>query len=651
MVDRQLRILLIDDDEDDYIITRDLLSDLNEQAAGIKDSEFKIEWVATYEAGLAAIAQGRHDVYLIDFRLGGYSGLELLQEAIAQGCSAPLILLTGQGDRIVDMEAMKAGAADYLVKGQIDAPLLERSIRYAIERKRAAEALNASETRYRVVSELTSDYAYAFRVEPDHRVVSEWVTEALNRITGYTPGELENMGGWPALVYPDDKPPLAERVDLLISGQQDVREFRIITKAGQVRWLRDYARPVWNEDQKRVVRIYGAAQDITERRQLEEQFRQSQKMEAIGQLASGIAHDFNNILTVILGNCDFLLNNVRPDDPLRREVEQIERAGARAASLTRQLLAFSRQQVLQPREVELNTIIMNLEKMLKRLIGEDIELLTILDPQLRPLKADPGQIEQVIMNLVVNARDAMPEGGKLTVETRNVYLDEVYVARHAAVTPGPYALLSISDTGIGMNNETLARIFEPFFTTKELGKGTGLGLATVHGIVTQSGGHIWVYSELGHGTVFKVYLPQLLQSTETAKNNTLPAAMVKGSETILLVEDEELVREMTNRILRKYGYTVLQAGHGKEALRVCETYKDKINLLITDIIMPGGMNGHDLAQRLVSLHPEMKILYMSGYTDNAFARQGVLIPGIAFLQKPFTPKSLIRKVRDILDLP
>jgi PAS domain S-box-containing protein len=650
MGNRPLHILLIDDDEDDYIITRDLLSDLNEQAAETAAREFEIEWVATYEAGLAAVTQGQHDVYLIDFRLGGHDGLELLREAIIRGCSAPLILLTGQGDRIIDMEAMKAGAADYLVKGQIDAPLLERSIRYAIERKRAAEALNASETRYRVVSELTSDYAYAFWVEPDYRLTSEWVTGAFTRITGYTSGELENMGGWPALVHPDDKALLAERIELLISGQSDVREFRIITKAGQIRWLRDYARPVWHKNQERVIRIYGAAQDITDRRQLEEQFRQSQKMEAIGKLASGVAHDFNNILTVIMGNCDFLLNNLRHDDPLRKEVEQIERAGARAASLTRQLLAFSRQQVLQPREVELNTIITNLEKMLKRLIGEDIELLTILDPQLHRLKADSGQLEQVIMNLVVNARDAMPEGGKLTLETRNVYLDEAYVAQHIDVLPGPYIMLAISDTGIGMDNDTLARIFEPFFTTKELGKGTGLGLATVHGIVTQSGGHISVYSQPGCGTIFKVYLPQLLQTTEAVENHKLPAAMVKGSETILLVEDEELVREMTNRVLRKYGYTVLQASHGKEALRVCETYKDKINLLITDIIMPGGMNGHDLAERLGSLHPEMKILYMSGYADNTFARQGVLIPGIAFLQKPFTPKALIHKVRDILDV-
>jgi PAS domain S-box-containing protein len=519
-----------------------------------------------------------------------------------------------------------------------------------IERERAAEALNASELRYRVVSELTSDYAYAFQVEPDQTFTPEWITEAVSRITGYTLAELEERGGWPTLVHPDDKPLLAERSQLLLTGQPDIREFRIITKAGHIRWVRDYARPTRNEKQGRVTCIYGAAQDITERRQLEEQFRQSQKMEAIGKLASGVAHDFNNILTVIMGNCDFLLNNLKPDDLLRKDVEQIERAGARAASLTRQLLAFSRQQVLQPTELDLNEIITNLQRMLERLIGEDIDLITLLDPHLRRLKADPGQIEQVIMNLVVNARDAMSQGGKLTLETKNVYLNEAYVDQHVGVTPGPYALLAISDTGVGMDKEVLSHIFEPFFTTKELGKGTGLGLAMVHGIVTQSGGHIWVDTEPEQGSTFKVYLPQLLQNLETLQAPKPAKGVVTGSETILLVEDEDLVREMTRRVLRKYGYTVLEASDGQEALTLCEAYQEKINLLITDIVMPGGMNGHDLAEYLTTLHPEMKVLYMSGYTDTVIGHRGILAPGITFLQKPFTPTVLIHKVRGILDV-
>jgi PAS domain S-box-containing protein len=524
---------------------------------------------------------------------------------------------------------------------------LERS---NIERERAAKALNASELRYRVVSELTSDYAYAFQVEPDQTFTPEWITEAVTRITGYTLSELEERGGWPTLVHPDDKLLLAERSQLLLTGQSDIREFRIITKSDQIRWLRDYARPTWNEQQGRVTCIYGAAQDITERRLLEEQFRQSQKMEAIGKLASGVAHDFNNILTVIMGNCDFLLHNLKPDNPLRKDIEQIERAGARAASLTRQLLAFSRQQVLQPIELDLNGIIINLQRMLERLIGEDVDLITLLDPHLRRLKADPGQIEQVIMNLVVNARDAMPQGGRLILETKNVYLNEAYVDQHVGVTPGPYTMLAISDTGVGMNKDIVSHIFEPFFTTKELGKGTGLGLATVHGIVTQSGGHICVDTEPGRGSTFKVYLPQLLQNLETTQSPKPAKGAVTGSETILLVEDEELVREMTQRVLRKYGYTVLSASHGQGALTLCEAYQEKINLLITDVIIPGGMNGHELAKALTLLHPEMKVLYMSGYTDTIIDHQGVLAPGITFLQKPFTPTVLIHKVRGILDV-
>lgn len=510
-------------------------------------------------------------------------------------------------------------------------------------------ALNASELRYRVVSELTSDYAYAFQVELDQSFTPEWITEAITRITGYTLAELERQGGWPTLVHPEDKTILAERSPLLLAGQSDIREFRIITKSGHLRWVRDYAWPTWNEKEGRVTCIYGAAQDITERRQLEEQFRQSQKMEAIGKLASGVAHDFNNILTVIMGNCDFLLNNLKSDDPLRKDIEQIERAGARAASLTRQLLAFSRQQIFQPTELDLNGIIINLQKMFERLIGEDIDLITLLDRQLRRLKADQGQIEQVIMNLVVNARDAMPQGGKLTIETKNVYLNEASTDQYVGVSPGPYALLAITDTGVGMDKETLSHIFEPFFTTKALGKGTGLGLATVHGIVTQSGGYVSVESEPGRGSVFKVYLPQLLQNQETPQTSKPIQGAVSGSETILLVEDEDLVREMTQRVLRKYGYTVLGAGHGLEALKLCESYQGKINLLITDIIMPGGMNGHDLAEHLLTLYPEMKVLYMSGYTDAVIGHQGLLGPGITFLQKPFTPTLLIHKVRGVLD--
>jgi len=387
-----------------------------------------------------------------------------------------------------------------------------------------------------------------------------------------------------------------------------------------------------------------------ERQRLETQYYQAQKMEALGRLVGGVAHDFNNILTVINGYSELLLQrHLGPQHPIRREVEQILESGQRAALLTHQLLAFSRQQILQPRVLDLNHIVSNIEKMLRRLIGEDIALETMLEPQLRRVKADPGQIEQVIMNLVINARDAMPGGGKLTIETANVILSEKYTRQHVETKPGPYVMLAVSDTGSGMDAETQAHIFEPFFTTKKQGKGTGLGLATVYGIVTQSGGHIWVYSEPEQGTTFKIYLPQTEGTVEAINPRQTLAEPGRGSETILLVEDEDLVRDLARHTLTGGGFTVLEAGHGAQARQVCVAYQAPIHLLVTDVVMPGGMSGSQLAQELVSLRPEMKILYMSGYTENAIVHHGVLDSGIAFLQKPFSPNELLGKVRQVLD--
>lgn len=387
-----------------------------------------------------------------------------------------------------------------------------------------------------------------------------------------------------------------------------------------------------------------------ERRRLEAQYYQAQKMEAIGRLTGGVAHDFNNILTVIMGYCGFILDDLGQNHPLRQDVEQVQKAAERATSLTRQLLAFSRQEILRPRVLNLNDIVINIEKMLQRLIGEDVDLVTMLEPQLGRVKADPGQLEQVIMNLVVNARDVMPQGGKLTIETANIYLDEEYARQHVDVVAGPYIMLAVSDTGLGMDAETQARIFEPFFTTKELGQGTGLGLATVHGIVHQSGGHIWVYSELGHGTIFKIYLPQIEAMAEVIKPEPISVTSRRGTETILLVEDEAMVREFAQRALVGQGYNVLEARDGVEAYDVCIAYEGPIHLLLTDVVIPGGMSGPQLAKKLILLHPELKVLYMSGYTGNAIVHHGVLDPGIAFLQKPFVLADLIRKVREVLDL-
>jgi len=387
---------------------------------------------------------------------------------------------------------------------------------------------------------------------------------------------------------------------------------------------------------------------LKERRHLEDQLRQSQKMEAIGRLAGGIAHDFNNLLTAIIGYSQLLLCRIPDDDPMRLEVEEIEKAGKRAASLTSQLLSFSRKQVLQPEVLDLRTVISELAKMLARVIGEDIDLINLPAAESACVKADPGQIEQIIMNLAVNARDAMPRGGRLTIQTSVVDLDGRFADRDLLTAPGPYVVLSVSDSGFGMDKETQAHIFEPFFTTKPAGKGTGLGLSTVYGIVKQSGGDIWVYSEPGHGTTFKVYLPRVEFYTDTARPVAVRLGAHQSSETILLVEDEETVRRLTREVLKTQGYTVLEARDGVEALSIFEQRDGTIDLMLTDVVMP-RIGGAELARRVRSISPNMKVVCMSGYTDDALLHHGVSDANIAFLQKPFTPAALTRKVREVLD--
>jgi len=387
--------------------------------------------------------------------------------------------------------------------------------------------------------------------------------------------------------------------------------------------------------------------DRTERNRLEDRLRQSQKMEAVGKLAGGIAHDFNNLLTAITGYTDLLYLRL-PGDIGKRELNEIRKASDRAASLTRQLLAFSRQQVLQPKVIDVNEVVGNLSGMLARLIGEDVELVASLDREVGRVKADPFQLEQVLMNLAVNARDAMPRGGKLTIETANVILDETYTRGHPDVKPGPYVMIAVSDTGVGMDSETRSRIFEPFFTTKALGKGTGLGLSTVYGIVKQSQGHMWVYSEPGQGATFKVYLPLHAEGEEPPVVAPPARVVPRGWETILAVEDEESLLNLVAEILKDAGYNVLSAHGPKEALRVLLEHRDGIHLLLTDVVMP-GMSGRILADQVTRDRPGIRVLYMSGYTDNAIVHHGVLDPGVTFLQKPFTPDALIKKVREVLD--
>jgi CheY-like chemotaxis protein len=371
-------------------------------------------------------------------------------------------------------------------------------------------------------------------------------------------------------------------------------------------------------------------------------------MEAVGRLAGGVAHDFNNLLTAILGYSDILLSKVSSTNSMYADVLEIKQASQRAATLTRQLLAFSRKQILQPRVLDLNAVVSEMEKMLTRLIGEDVELQIALSPTLWRVKADPGQIEQVIMNLAVNARDAMPEGGKLVIETANVELDEDNMRDHHFIQSGAYVMLVVNDTGHGIDEEHIEHIFEPFFTTKGKDKGTGLGLSTVYGIVKQSGGHIRVMSEVGRGTRFMIYLPRVDQEPEVTETHVVASKIARGKETILLVEDEEIVRRLTSEILKSTGYTVIEATCGEEALRQCETYDSHIHLMVTDMVMP-GMSGRVLSEKLKLLRPEMKIIYMSGYTDSAMVQQSMQGRGKAFMQKPFTPDDLLRQVRRLLE--
>jgi signal transduction histidine kinase len=444
-----------------------------------------------------------------------------------------------------------------------------------------------------------------------------------------------------------DRPRLKEALETcLASGTPYQLEVRAKVGDGSERifWCEGIAADFANGPAPSILAIF---QDVTEQRIAEERSSQGERLAAIGRLTGGVAHDFNNLLTVITGYGDLLLARLSETDPARRYPEEIVKAAERAGRLTHQLLAFSRKQILQPQVLELNGIVTEIEKMLRRLIGEDIELSLNLSSDLGRIKADPGQIEQVLVNLAINARDAMSEGGKLTIETANVDLNETYARNHPTVQAGPYVMLAVSDTGCGMDKETQSHIFEPFFTTKELGKGTGLGLSTVYGIVKQSEGNIWVYSEPGRGTTFKIYLPR----TGAAPGMIdVPARAVstRGTETILLVEDEEILRKLAGEILEDSGYTVLKSGNAKEALRLFSAHQSRIHLLITDVVMP-GLSGRELAERLTSLDPTLKVLYMSGYTDDTIVRHGVLEEGIEFIQKPFSPETFTRKVREVLE--
>ena len=504
------------------------------------------------------------------------------------------------------------------------------------ESREAQLALEESAQRYRKLTDATFD---AIVISQDGLLKE--VNAGYVEMFGYA---IEELIGRPItdLIEPESTVEVKRRYSANVEGTYEVIGRR---KDGKKLFLEATGRT--HDIGGRPARIT-ALRDVTEKRTLEDQFRQAQKMEAVGRLAGGVAHDFNNLLTVIMSYTDMLSEGFLPQDPRADDLDQIRKAAVTAASLTRQLLAFSRQQVIEPRLVNLNDIVASSEKMLTRLIGEDVELVTSLTTDPLAVLIDPGQLEQVIMNLAVNSRDAMPTGGKLTLETAVVKMDAEYTRDHWPATPGGFAMVAVTDTGTGMDEETRARIFEPFFTTKEVGKGTGLGLATVYGIIKQSNGFIWVYSELGHGTTFKIYLPLVDKRAEQYGGQAEVTPLPTGTETILLAEDAAAVRMAARQILERSGYTVLEAPTGKDALTIASKRQAPIHLLLTDVVMP-EMSGRELAEQFAEYRPASRVLYMSGYTDDAVIRHGLLRPGIAYLQKPFSPDTLARKVREVLD--
>jgi len=529
-----------------------------------------------------------------------------------------------------------------------DLQVIERAthlVAIAVEKERAEQALRQAENRHRSIVENAVEGI--FQTTPAGGYVS--VNPALARMYGYEdPSDLiAAVGDIGHQVYVDPHRRTEFKRLMTQHGLVQGFEYQVYRKDGSKIWLSENARAV--RDAKGAVLYYeGTVVDITERKQLEDQLRQAQKMEAVGQLAGGIAHDFNNLLMVIQGNAELMLNRLRPPESLYKNAHQILKAAEKAASLTRQLLAFSRRQVLQPRVLDVNSIIADVSKMLPRLLGEDIDLRILANAAVGSVKADQSQIEQVLLNLAVNARDAMPKGGRLTIETAQVDLDESYVRQLASIRPGPYVVLTVSDTGIGMDAETQTHCFEPFFTTKEEGRGTGLGLATVYGVVKQSGGWIWVYSEPGQGTTFKIYLPMVQEDPKAAKHMKGQGEVPQGTETILVAEDQDGIRELARVFLESCGYTVLVAKDGAEALELSELHKGPIDLLVTDVVMP-KVNGPELAQRLARARPAMKTLYMSGYLERATAHHDVLAPDTISLEKPFSLHRLASKVREALD--
>jgi PAS domain S-box-containing protein len=757
-----LKVLLVEDNLADARLVREML----------KESQRPVELTHTARLrdALDALRNEGFNAILLDLNLPDSEGMNTFLRARAEAVHAPIVVLTGLADEEVAARAVREGAQDYLVKAEVDGPLLYRSIRYAVERYASDEAIRRSAALYRsliegsiqgvvihvdgtiklanpalasmlgvdsaqeligqpvwdLIAPQDRDMAQAYqrarregRPAPNNfelhllrrdgtvialdcmassiaweggqatlatvvdttdrqraeqgrraseerfRQIAENIKEAfiVVELDGFRPLYLSRMWeeiwgraleeayrdpmAWVNAIHPGDATIVAEARQAIEKGEPISRSFRIVRPDGTIRWVRARAFPVYNANGD-LYREVGLVEDITDLRRTEEQLLQAQKMEAVGRLAGGVAHDFNNLLTAILGYSELVLQDLGPDHPSATDVREIRAAGQSAESLTRQLLAFSRRQILQPQTLDLNSVLTRVDALLQRIIGEDVELTMKLTEPLGRVSADPGQIEQVVLNLAVNARDAMPHGGKLTIETANVTLHDDYVSRHPGASAGPHVMVAVTDTGSGMDAVTQQRLFEPFFTTKEPGRGTGLGLATVYGIVTQSRGSIYVYSELGQGSTFKVYLPTTTEEPIAAPSVELSPASLTGTETVLVVEDQIEARSVICETLRRRGYTVIEATNGPDAIVKGRQAEIAIDVMLTDVVMP-GMGGRRVAEVIRATRPQLKVVYMSGYTDSAIVDHGILEPGVTFVQKPFATEVLLRKIRDVLD--
>jgi len=632
-----VRILLLEDvPADAALIQRELTK------AGLVFVSQQVDTRVAFEEALRIFAP---DVILSDHGLPGFDGAAALQLVRERFPALPVILVTGSLNEETAVEFMKAGAADYVLKDHLTR--LPQAIKRALresrlreERELAVAALRASEEQYRALFENTPYPMWVFDLET-HRLLA--VNSAAIAHYGYRREEFLALK-IEDLRAPEDIPALEQHLATKEAGYHTTGPWRHRKKDGTLIEVQTSGHEITFAGRRAELVVID---DVTERKRLEEQFRQAQKMEAVGRLAAGVAHDFNNLLTAILGTTDLMIEDLPADDPDREGLLDIRGAAERAAVLTRQLLTFSRQQVVSPRMLRLNELITDLVKLLRRLLGEDVTIASALAPDCGAVKADPGQLEQVLVNLAVNARDAMPNGGRLTIETRNVDLDADYPTERVMIPAGRYVMLAVTDNGTGMDAQTNARIFEPFFTTKPVGKGTGLGLATVYGVVQQTGGYIWLYSELGHGTSFKIYLPRVDADGPQPAEEEQRASALDGSETVLVAEDEEAVRLIIAKALEARGYRVLSARDGSEALELAAGHGG-IDLLVTDVVMP-DMNGRELSRCLTEARPNLRTLYLSGYTDDAMLHRGVLQEGVAFLQKPFSLGALARKVRDVIE--